>query len=185
MSKEIIINILTEEDVLQSINDNLDILLKYIPELRFMIGFEHKHPHHHLDVWHHTLYALSLSKNDFYIRIALLLHDIGKPFCYQEGDIRHFKGHPKVSSMMANEILYRLSFDDNFIQEICYLISNHDNVITEEDIKKNYDLELKRYEIQRCDALAHHPDKLEKRIEYLNRTKKLFDTVVDKKKEKK
>ena len=77
--------------------------------------------------------------------------------------------------MMASEILYRLSFDDSFIQEICYLISNHDNVITEEDIKKDFDLELKRYEIQRCDALAHHPDKLEKRIEYLNKTKKLLN----------
>ena len=30
-------------------------------------------------------------------------------------------------------------------------------------IKNNYDMCLKLFEIQRCDALAHHPDKLEKR----------------------
>ena len=34
---------------------------------------------------------------------------------------------------------------------------------------------IKRYEIQRWDALTHHPDKLEKRIEYLNKTKKLLN----------
>ena len=49
-----------------------------------MIGFDHKHPHHHLDVFNHTLYALSLSKKDFSIRMALLFHDISKPYCYVE-----------------------------------------------------------------------------------------------------
>ena len=54
-----------------------------------MIGFEHKHPHHHLDVWNHTLLALSYSPKDFDIRLVLLLHDIGKPHSYQDEEIRH------------------------------------------------------------------------------------------------
>lgn len=45
-----IYNILMNDDIAQSINDNLDYLLKVIPELKFMVGFEHKHPRHHLDV---------------------------------------------------------------------------------------------------------------------------------------
>ena len=44
------------------------------------------------------------------------------------------------------------------------------NRIKEEDIVNNYDLYLKLFEIQRCDALAHHPDKLDKRKDYLNKT---------------
>lgn len=168
-------DILLEDDILKSIEENLDYLLDIIPELKYMIGFLHKHPHHHLDVWNHTLLALSLSKNDFDIRLCLLLHDIGKPFSYQEdGDIRHYKNHPKVSSYIARLILSRLGYDINYINKICYLIEKHDSKIDIEQIKQDYDICLKLYEVQRCDALAHHPEKLEKRKKYLLKTKKLL-----------
>lgn len=170
--------ILTSENVVDCINNNLEYLLTIIPELKFMLGFLHKHPHHHLDVWEHTLLALKLSENDFEIRLTLLLHDIGKPFSYQEGKIRHFKNHADVSSKMANNILKRLDFDDKFIKEVCYLIKNHDIPITINDILKNKELVFKRYKVQYCDALAHHPEKLEKRIEYLNDIREKLNDVL-------
>ena len=160
--------ILIQDDVVESINKNMEELTRLISEINYMIGFDQKHPHHHLDVWEHTLYAISLSKNDFDIRLALLLHDIGKPFSYQEGEVRHYKNHPKVSAYIAKLILNRLDYKEDYIDKICYLIEKHDTPILDYDIKTKYDLSLKLYEIQRCDALAHHPDKLEKRKEYLN-----------------
>ena len=165
-------DILLAEDVVLAIKNNMDYLLDIIPELKYMMGFDHKHPHHHLDVWNHTLYALSLSKPDFEVRIALLLHDIGKPFSYQEGDVRHFKNHPEVSMKMTEDILRRLGFNRNYIKKICYLVKNHDNPITDDQINDDYDLVLKLYDVQYCDALAHHPDKLEKRKKYLDSIKK-------------
>ena len=168
--------ILTSEDVVFSIKENLDYILEIIPEIRYMIGFEHKQPHHHLDVWEHTLYTLSLSENDFEIRLCLLLHDIGKPFSYQEGDVRNFRGHPKVSKEKSKDILTRLNFDKQLIDEMCYLIEFHDMPITENDIKRDYDLSVKRYKIQYCDALAHHPDKLERRKKYLVKIKNKLDS---------
>lgn len=139
-----------------------------------MIGFEHKH-HHHLDVWEHTLYALSMSNKDFDLRLSLLLHDIGKPFCFSEVDgIRHFHNHPYVSSEMAKTILTRLGFNDKYINKICYLIRFHDTPITKKDIDNNYDLIFTRYLMQEFDALAHNPNKLEKRKKYLESTKKLI-----------
>ena len=165
-------DILLAEDVVLAIKNNMDYLLDIIPELKYMMGFDHKHPHHHLDVWNHTLYALSLSNRDFEVRLALLLHDIGKPFSYQEGDVRHFKNHPEVSMKMTEEILKRLGFNRNYIKKICYLVKNHDNPITDDQINDDYDLVLKLYDVQYCDALAHHPDKLEKRKKYLDSIKK-------------
>jgi len=159
--------ILLSDYVVNSINDNIDDLLLIIPEIKYMIGFEHNHPHHHLDVWNHTLLALSLSEKDFDIRLCLLLHDIGKPFSYQAEEVRHFRNHAKVSSNMSREILKRLEFDDEYIEYICYLIKNHDTLISDEEIDNNYDLCLKLIEIQKCDALAHHPDKLERRKKYI------------------
>lgn len=167
MGKDKLYDILVVDDVVKSINENLDYLLELIPELKSMIGFEHKHSYHHLDVWNHTLLALSYSPNDFYIRVVLLLHDIGKPFSYQEGDIRHFKGHPRVSANMSFIILNRLGFESDEILKLCNLIEEHDNLITNEEIDNNLETTIIKFKIQCCDALAHNPLKLEKRIRYL------------------
>ena len=167
MNKDKLYNILTSDNIEISIKENLDYLLEIIPELKDMIGFPHNHPHHHLDVWNHMLFALSISQNDFDIRLSLLLHDIGKPHSYQEGEIRHFKGHPEVSSKMSEVILKRLNFEKEEIDKICYLVRTHDMPITNKDIEENLELSIVRFKIQCCDALAHHPAKLEKRINYL------------------
>lgn len=164
--------ILLSDDVVTSINQNLDYLVEIIPEIQYMFGFEQNHPHHHLDVWNHTLLALSLSKQDFDVRLCLLLHDIGKPFSYQDEEVRHFHGHAKKSYEMSKIILTRLGYDESYIDEICYLIRNHDKKICDKQIEEHYDLCLKLYEIQRCDALAHHPDSLESRKSYLEETKR-------------
>lgn len=87
-----------------------------------MIGFEHKHHPYHLDVWNNTLLALSCEPKYFKIRLVLLLHDIGKPFSYQDGEIKHFKNHPKICSEIAYNILKRLNFNEDEISNICYLI---------------------------------------------------------------
>lgn len=170
-------DILTSDRVVESINKNINFILSIFPKLKNTIDFEHNHPHHHLDVWTHTLLALNLSENDFIVRLSLLLHDIGKPFSYQDMEVRHFKGHANMSSSIARNYLERLMYDKDFIDEVCYLIEKHDTKITEEDIKNNIGLEQKRYEIQHCDALAHHPAKLEKRKQYLDETKEMLDKV--------
>jgi len=168
-------DILMDENIVSSITNNLDYLLDVIPELQYMIDFEHKNLEHHLDVWNHTLCALSLSDKDFEIRLCLLLHDIGKKFSYIEGETRNFKGHQKVSAKMSDEILRRLGFDESFIQEVCYLIRNHDMPLSKKEIERNHSLAMKRYLIQYCDFLAHHPERLEKRKEYLVKIKRLLE----------
>lgn len=159
--------ILMSDDVITNINHHLEELLSIIPEIKDMINFPHNHPHHHLDVWEHTLFALSLSPMGFAVRIALLLHDIGKPHSYQDGQVRHFKGHPQVSADMAQIILKRLNFSDEEITKICYLIATHDEPINDQEIDDDYHLTITKFKIQFCDAMAHNPTKLEKRAEYL------------------
>lgn len=160
--------ILLKENVVESINNNLEYILTTIPELKNEIGFDQKHPHHHLDVWNHTLLALSMSECNHITRTALLLHDIGKPFSYQEGEVRHFKGHPEKSSEMAKIILERLNYPKEEITLICKLIKYHDTKIDINAINTDYHFYKLLYEVQRCDALAHHPEKQEKRKVYLN-----------------
>ena len=168
---------LMSDDLNTSIDKYKGYLLDVIPELKYMIGFDQKHPHHHLDLWEHTLYALSLSEKDFEIRLSLLLHDIGKPFSYQEGEVRHFKGHAEVSSEISRKVLDNLGYEKVFIDKICRYIELHDTPITLKDIKTDPEFYSKLYKIQYCDALAHNPDKLEKRKKYLEKTKKLLKKI--------
>ncbi|MBP3766597.1 MAG: hypothetical protein J6G98_05395 [Bacilli bacterium] len=50
----------------------------------------------------------------------------------------------------------------------------HDTPIKQELIDENFTFAQTLYKIQYCDSLAHHPDKLKSRIEYLDKTKKLL-----------
>ena len=163
--------ILVSNSIIESINDNIDFLLEQIPELKYMMGFSHRNHHHHLDVWNHTLYAFSLSENNFEIRLCLLLHDIGKPFSYEEGEIRHYYGHASKSEEISRNILKRLNYEETFINEVCYLIKYHDTPISKKDIYDNLELSIKRYKIQVCDAIAHNPNKLDKRLKYLKKVR--------------
>ena len=167
-------NILLADDIVKSIKENIDYLVEIIPEIKSMFNFPHNNPNHHLDVWNHTLLALSISDKDFDIRLCLLLHDIGKPHSYQDDEVRncrHFWNHPKKSEEIARVILKRLGYDEDYINYICYLILHHDEPMTDDDINNNYELCLKLYRIQICDALAHNPNRLGKRLDYLETTK--------------
>ena len=167
--------ILLSDNVIESINNNLDKLINLFPEIKDMIGFDHKNKHHYLDVWEHTLKALSFSNKNFIVRLTLLLHDIGKPYSYQEdGDIRHFKNHNIVSEKIARKRLIELDYDKNFVDKICYLILNHDIEISKEDLIDDYKLQLLRFQVQICDIKAHKLLVNDKRLIYINDTKKLI-----------
>lgn len=168
MDKEILENLLLSRYL--RIDANKEKIFKIIPELRAEDGFDQKHPHHCYDVWGHTMEALKRSKPDLQIRISLLLHDIGKPYSYQEeGDIRHFKGHPQKSAEISKQILQRLGYSDKEVEDICYLIKNHDTLIDVNKINENnLKLVKKLLYIQYCDAYAHAPNFINRRIEKLD-----------------
>ena len=89
--------------------------------------------------------------------------------------IRYYPNHPIYSEKITRIVLERLGYDKDFIQEVCYLVKNHDYPIREREVKETPSLLEKRLEVQRCDALAHNPEKLEKRKKYLEKTKKYFE----------
>lgn len=69
------INFILENDL---VAEKTDFLVEYIPEIKYMIGFEQKHPHHNLDVWEHTKKVIDGLKNaDLETKMEGLLYDIG------------------------------------------------------------------------------------------------------------
>ena len=102
-----------------------EILEYVLPELLEGVGMEQR-DRHQFDVFHHMLYTCDFMEKEPVLRMAALLHDIGKPRCFKVRDgINTFYGHENVGADMAHEILRRLKFPKSDENRICHLIKNH------------------------------------------------------------
>ena len=106
--------------------------MKYIiPEVNEMIGME-QNAFHFGDVFEHTMALLDydtkhFEDRDIAVRLALLLHDIGKIRTRTVGDDGrvHFYNHEFKGEQMVVEILNRLNYDESIIETVKFLIKNH------------------------------------------------------------
>ena len=106
------------------------VIFQIIPEIEASVGFPQRNPAHIYDVWKHTAETMWEAPRDPVVRLALLLHDVGKPFCFDEQDgVRHFTGHGRVSARMAEAILARLGFDESTIHAVTQLVAYHDRLM--------------------------------------------------------
>ncbi len=118
-----------------------DVLLKYhtviaevIPEITPLAGFCQHNPHHIYDVWEHTVTAIENTPAIPHLRLAALLHDIGKPqtFSLAEDGIGHFYGHTAASTDIATGILSRLKLDNDTATKTLRIIRYHDSVVADD-----------------------------------------------------
>ena len=101
--------------------------MKYIiPELEETYGLK-QNKYHFGDVWEHTLKVVENTRNDLVLRMAALLHDIGKikTGTVDENGNLHFYRHEIVSSEMCDTILRRLKYSNDFIRKVQVLVKNH------------------------------------------------------------
>lgn len=106
-------------------------VLKYIlPELEQGLKCEQNGDHIY-DVWEHNLRALQHSADrnwPLHVRIAALLHDVGKPATRRWSDEKKdwtFYGHDVVGGKMTIKILERLRFPKQFIHDVATLVRHH------------------------------------------------------------
>ncbi len=108
-----------------------DYFLPEVPKLKLEID-EH---HHHKDVYEHSLTVLEqamgleerLGGANLTLRLAALLHDIGKPKTKQliPGGGVSFHHHEVVGARMCKERLKKLRFDNNLIDDVAKLTFLH------------------------------------------------------------
>lgn len=104
-----------------------DVLCQIIPEVEDMSGFKHTgNCYIYENALEHTLrcldsYGLDFDTdedwNDIVLRLALLLHDIGKPHCPEN--------HADASADMAYAILKDLRFSNDVVKDTVQLIRYH------------------------------------------------------------
>jgi tRNA nucleotidyltransferase (CCA-adding enzyme) len=104
------------------------LLAEILPELLPTIGCEQNRYHQH-DVYQHILGTLDAAIPDFIVRMAALLHDLGKPRTQTPrpdapGEFSFFR-HEQVGAEMAAEICTRLKLPTDERDTICALVAGH------------------------------------------------------------
>jgi len=138
----------------------LDLIL---PEVAAMKGVEQPPEYHpEGDVWIHTLMLLEqLDQASPTLAMGALLHDVGKPPTFRVAERIRFDGHVEEGVRIAHNILHRLRFSRDEMDQVEALIANH---MKFKDVHRMKDSTLKRFlrtpefaehlELHRLDVLA-------------------------------
>jgi poly(A) polymerase len=99
-----------------------DVFLPELPALRL----EQDPVHRHKDVLRHTYAVVASTEPRLHLRLAALLHDIGKPSTRRIGpDGVSFHHHEVVGARMARERLTALRYPNAVIDDVATLIELH------------------------------------------------------------
>lgn len=168
----------------------LGITAQFMPEFDEMMGVEQETPHHIYTVGEHTLHSLANIRPDKVLRLAMLMHDMGKPAMktIDEKGIAHFKKHALESEVIAKDILKRLKFDNDTIHKVTRLVHFHDYrmPVEAENVRRamhkiGEELFPQYIEVRRADVLAQSLFLREEKLEDLDGIEKLYQDILEKK----
>ena len=157
-----------------------------LPPIKAMRGCAQNSPHHIYDVLGHTFKAVRAAPVDPVVRMALLLHDSGKPSCKTTENGRdHFYGHVEASARIAKQTLLDLRCPRAFTDEVLALIAWHDadleptgscmrrllNRLGEQGARR-------LLTVKRCDESAKAPGGIPARLAHLDACEQMLAQVL-------
>lgn len=109
--------------------DDLGLLFHILPELTSCHGVPQPEEYHpEGDVFIHTVEAMRVADRfvvDPIVKLAVLLHDIGKPVALERNDGLNMGGHCAIGSRMVKAIGSRLRLSKLQTQRLSSLVRNH------------------------------------------------------------
>lgn len=169
-------------------------LMDYIiPEFVDCINFSVNQKYQAYDLSEHILKTVEYAESNLSLKLAMLLHDTGKPHSKSTTDKGEelFIGHEELSSKMAEKILQRLKYDKRTIFKVRELILYHGaeipetrksirewlNKLGEKGFKdllkvKNYD--IRGYDIRYYNSNHGKLENINKLLEYVLNSKDCY-----------
>lgn len=164
-----------------------DVIAVIIPQIKDSFDFPQNSKWHIYDVYTHIVKSVAVAPKKDYIRLALLLHDVGKPFVKttDENGQDHFKGHPSVSVELSKAALKQFKVSNDIFYKVIKLVKIHDKHITlkPSNIKRwlrelGEDLTLDFIDVKIADMKTHNLDLAGSELEYLEQVKELTKKII-------
>lgn len=158
------LRLLCGKDAVRVLREYRPVFEVFLPEIAPMAGLDQRSPYHQYDVWEHTLHALAYAGADPELRLAVLLHDIGKPQCrsIDRTGRGHFRGHQEAGAAVAEQVCRRLRLNRSMTANVTALVRFHDISVVcgEANVRRwlnrlGLPLYRKLLELNRADTLAH------------------------------
>lgn len=158
-----------------------------LPEFDAMMHTSQNNPHHMFSVGEHTLETLRYAEEDRILRIAALLHDVGKPAVRttDEKGIDHFNGHHKTGAKLTRNILKRLKFDNETTDQVERLVYWHDTRTQPEErlvrravYRIGEDLFPRLLKLQYADTMAQSGWYRQEKLRRLEEVGMLFEKII-------
>jgi len=157
-----LIQILVRDDVFARLTLDACEIGEIVPETQAMVGFDQRNPHHPYDAWIHTAHCVACADPIPVLRLAMLMHDLGKPetFYMAEDEVGHFNHHEKRGEEIARSRLPELGFDADTVDTVALLVGRHDKGIAETDLQRWIDeFGMERFQllldVKEADARSH------------------------------
>ena len=164
-----------------------DVLAEIIPELKPCFDFPQNSKWHIYDVYTHTVKSVCIAPKKEYVRLALLFHDIGKPFCKttdENGD--HFYGHPEISAKYTKKILTRFKVSNEIKTNVIKLVEIHDITVSSKraNLKKwmrviGDGLIFDYFDVKIADFMTHNPELAEAEIDEIRFLRNMAQDILD------
>lgn len=149
----------------------------FLPELAELEKVEQdKEVHPEGNALNHVLECLKYFDSQSPLLLwATLLHDIGKTLC-NSNDKTRFHKHGSKGMPIARKILERFSFDEEFIEKVCFLVAHHMFPVfipKMDDTEKmkfiKHPLRKELFQLFKIDIMGSHKD-----MSFYNRIKNLL-----------
>lgn len=160
-----------------------------IPHMGSIYNFNQNNSYHIYDLYNHTLKATEVIEQRLYLRLAMLLHDLGKvkTKTTDEKGISHYYNHSKESAEIAKNILKDLKYDNDTTNKVLTLIQYHDCILKSKlSVKKLLNkIQEEAFrdliKIQKADILAQNPIYAKERLLNLLSVESKLDLILEQK----
>lgn len=104
------------------------IFAAMLPPLAAAVDYDQGSKYHNSTLYEHTARAVEAAPPTVEMRLAMLLHDIGKPACRTVGEDGecHYYGHGERSAEMSEQLLRALKCDNALRERVVEIVRYHD-----------------------------------------------------------